>query len=71
MILGEPDGISRRFVHDPEEIAGFFPSQAVIFVQFLQENYLNTIRTIENASVGADILSSANVLHSEWRVSVS
>ncbi|XP_014483011.1 PREDICTED: cell cycle checkpoint protein RAD17 isoform X2 [Dinoponera quadriceps] len=61
------DGDSRRFVHDPEETAGFFQSQTVVFVRFLQENYLNTIRTIEEATVASDILSLAEVLNSEWR----
>lgn len=56
-------------MHDPEEIAAFFQSQSVVFVQFLQENYLNTIRTIEEATVASDILSLADVLNSEWRVS--
>lgn len=61
------DGNSLKFVHDPEEIAAFFQSQSVVFVQFLQENYLNTIRTIEEATVASDILSLADVLNSEWR----
>ncbi|EFN87402.1 Cell cycle checkpoint protein RAD17 [Harpegnathos saltator] len=56
-----------KFAHDPEEITGFFQSQAVIFVQFLQENYLNTIRTIEEATMASDILSLGDVLNSEWR----
>jgi len=56
-------------VHDPEEIAGFFQSLSLVFVQFLQENYLNTMRTIEEATVASDILSLTNVLNSEWRVS--
>lgn len=55
------------FVHDPEEIAAFFQSHSVVFVQFLQENYLNTIRTIEEATVASNILSLAEVLNSEWR----
>ncbi|XP_072745522.1 cell cycle checkpoint protein RAD17 isoform X3 [Anoplolepis gracilipes] len=63
----ESDGDSSKFVHDPEEIAAFFQSQSVVFVQFLQENYLNTIRTIEEATVASDILSLADVLNSEWR----
>ncbi|XP_011871318.1 PREDICTED: cell cycle checkpoint protein RAD17 [Vollenhovia emeryi] len=60
-------GNSYKFVHDPEEIAAFFQSQSVVFVQFLQENYLNTMRTMEEATVAADILSLADVLNSEWR----
>ncbi|KYQ54026.1 Cell cycle checkpoint protein RAD17 [Trachymyrmex zeteki] len=60
-------GNSFKFVHDPEEIAAFFQSQSVVFVQFLQENYLNTIRTLEEAAVASDILSLADVLNSEWR----
>ncbi|KYN22821.1 Cell cycle checkpoint protein RAD17 [Trachymyrmex cornetzi] len=58
---------SFKFVHDPEEIAAFFQSQSVVFVKFLQENYLNTIRTLEEAAVASDILSLADVLNSEWR----
>jgi len=70
LILEEPHGNSYKFVHDPEEIAGFFQSQSVIFVQFLQENYLNTMRTLEEAAIASDILSLADVLNSEWRVSL-
>ncbi|XP_029659935.1 cell cycle checkpoint protein RAD17 [Formica exsecta] len=58
---------SSKYVHDPEEISAFFQSQSVVFVQFLQENYLNTIRTIEEVTVASDILSLADVLNSEWR----
>ncbi|EZA61650.1 Cell cycle checkpoint protein RAD17 [Ooceraea biroi] len=65
----EQKGDSHKFVHDPEEIAGFFQSLSVVFIQFLQENYLSTMRTIEEAAVASDILSLANVLNSEWRVS--
>ncbi|KYN02061.1 Cell cycle checkpoint protein RAD17 [Cyphomyrmex costatus] len=60
-------GNSFKFVHDPEEITAFFQSQSVVFVQFLQENYLNTIRTLEEAAAAADILSLGDVLNSEWR----
>lgn len=63
----EPHGDSYKFVHDPEEIAAFFQSQSVVFVQFLQENYLNTMRTIEEAAIASDILSLADVLNTEWR----
>lgn len=69
-ILEEPHGDSYKFVHDPEEIAAFFQSQSVVFVQFLQENYLNTMRTIEEAAIASDILSLADVLNTEWRVSL-
>ncbi|KAL6257261.1 hypothetical protein P5V15_012188 [Pogonomyrmex californicus] len=63
----EPHGDSWKFVHDPEEIASFFESQSIVFVKFLQENYLNTIRTLEEAAAVSDILSLADVLNSEWR----
>ncbi|KOC59428.1 Cell cycle checkpoint protein RAD17 [Habropoda laboriosa] len=56
-----------KFVHDPDEIAAFFQSQATVFLRFLQENYLNTMRGIEEVNTCADILSSADVLNSEWR----
>ncbi|XP_011164264.2 cell cycle checkpoint protein RAD17 [Solenopsis invicta] len=56
-----------KFVHDPEEIAAFFQSQSVVFVRFLQENYLNTIGTIEDIDIASDILSLSDVLNSEWR----
>lgn len=69
LIPEQSDGDSTKYVHDPEEISAFFQSQSVVFVQFLQENYLNTIRTIEEATVASDILSLADVLNSEWRVS--
>ncbi|XP_012523873.2 cell cycle checkpoint protein RAD17 [Monomorium pharaonis] len=61
-----PHGDSFKFVHDPEEIAAFFQSLSVTFVQFLQENYLKTIRTIEEATVASDILSLSDVLNSDW-----
>lgn len=69
LILGKSNDDS-AFVHDPEEIAGFFQSISVVFVQFLQENYLNTTRTVEEATAASDILSLADVFNSEWRVSV-
>lgn len=56
-------------MHDPEEIAAFFQSESVVFVKFLQENYLNTIRTLEETVMASDILSFGDVLNSEWRVS--
>lgn len=42
----------------------------MVFVQFLQANYLYTIRTIEEAAVASDVLSLSDVLNSEWRVSL-
>ncbi|XP_011701517.1 PREDICTED: cell cycle checkpoint protein RAD17 isoform X2 [Wasmannia auropunctata] len=63
----KPHGDSFKFDHDPEEIAAFFQSHSVVFVKFLQENYLNTIRTLEEAAVASDILSLGDVLNSEWR----
>lgn len=56
-----------KFVHDPDELAAFFQSQATIFLNFLQENYLNTMRDIEKVDVCTNILSLADVLNSEWR----
>ncbi|CAK9796453.1 Cell cycle checkpoint protein RAD17 [Anthophora plagiata] len=56
-----------KFVHDPDEIAAFFQSQATVFLRFLQENYLNTMRGIEEVNSCANILSLADVLNSEWR----
>ncbi|CAL7947033.1 unnamed protein product [Xylocopa violacea] len=60
-------GNSWKFAHDPDEIAAFFQSQATTFVNFLQENYLNTLRGIEEANACAKILSLADVLNAEWR----
>ena len=62
-----PNGNSWKFAHDPDEIAAFFQSQATVFLRFLQENYLNTMRGIEDVDVCGDILSLADVLNSEWR----
>ncbi|OAD62799.1 Cell cycle checkpoint protein RAD17 [Eufriesea mexicana] len=56
-----------KFAHDPDEITAFFQSQATVFLNFLQENYLNTIKEIEKADACANILSLADVLNSEWR----
>ncbi|XP_033226549.1 cell cycle checkpoint protein RAD17 [Belonocnema kinseyi] len=61
------EGKSWKFVHDPDDIASFFQSQATNFVHFLHANYLNTIREIDRAEISADILSLADVLTSEWR----
>ena len=66
---GITEGKTWKFVHDPDDIAAFFQSQATNFVHFLHENYLNTVREIERAELSADILSLADVLNSEWRVS--
>ena len=59
-----------KFVHDPDELAAFFQSQATIFLNFLQENYLNTMKDIEKVDVCTNILSLADVLNSEWRVRI-
>ncbi|XP_003487570.1 cell cycle checkpoint protein RAD17 isoform X1 [Bombus impatiens] len=56
-----------KFVHDPDEIAAFFQSQATVFLNFLQENYLNTMGNIEEVDISTNILSIADVLNSEWR----
>nr|XP_003701679.1 PREDICTED: cell cycle checkpoint protein RAD17 isoform X1 [Megachile rotundata] len=56
-----------KFVHDPDEIAAFFQSQATVFLNFLQENYLNTMRGIEEVNACANTLSLADALNSEWR----
>ncbi|XP_051161215.1 cell cycle checkpoint protein RAD17 [Leptopilina boulardi] len=61
------EGKSSKFVHDPDDTASFFQSQAANFVHFLHENYLNTLRDIERAELSSDILSAADVLTSEWR----
>lgn len=55
-------------MHDPDEIAAFFQSQATVFLNFLQENYLNTMGNIEEVDISTNILSIADVLNSEWRV---
>ncbi|XP_017891848.1 cell cycle checkpoint protein RAD17 [Ceratina calcarata] len=56
-----------RFAHNPDDIAAYFESQATIFLNFLQENYLNTLKGIQEANDCADILSVADVLNAEWR----
>lgn len=61
------NGKYTKFVHDPDDIAAFFQSQASNFVHFLHENYLNTMREIDRAELSSDILSAADVLTSEWR----
>ncbi|KAG7209115.1 hypothetical protein KM043_015261 [Ampulex compressa] len=60
-------GNSWKFIHDPDDITAYFQSQATIFVYFLQENYLNTMREIEQGDECADILSLSDMLNSEWR----
>lgn len=65
-----PGSDSCSFAHDPDETASFFQSYAVVFVQFLQENYLNTMSTVDDVIIGSDILSLVDVLNSEWRVSL-
>ncbi|XP_076183227.1 rad17 checkpoint clamp loader component isoform X2 [Ptiloglossa arizonensis] len=61
------NGSSWKFVHDPDEIAAYFQSQATVFLKFIQENYLTTMRGIEEVNACTDILSLADVLNSEWR----
>ncbi|XP_031848417.1 rad17 checkpoint clamp loader component isoform X2 [Nomia melanderi] len=58
---------SWKFVHDPDDIASYFQSQSTVFLSFLQENYLNTMRGIEEVNACANILSLADTLNSEWR----
>nr|XP_033337494.1 cell cycle checkpoint protein RAD17 [Megalopta genalis] len=62
-----PNDNSWKFAHDPDDIASYFQSQATVFLNFLQENYLNTMRGIEEVNACANILSLADVLNSEWR----
>lgn len=56
-------------MHDPEELAGFFQSQPAVFVNFLHENYLNTIGTLEDAVEAIEILSVTDTMSGKWRVS--
>lgn len=56
-----------RFVHDPDNIAAYFESQATVFLNFLQQNYLNTLEGIKEVKDCAQILSLADVLNTEWR----
>ncbi|XP_020295956.1 cell cycle checkpoint protein RAD17 isoform X2 [Pseudomyrmex gracilis] len=64
--LGLLRGIGR--VTNPKSKIRFYLQIASNFHNlFLQENYLNTIRTLEEASVASDILSLAEVFNSEWR----
>ncbi|XP_043495137.1 cell cycle checkpoint protein RAD17 isoform X1 [Polistes fuscatus] len=58
---------SWKFVHNPDEIAEYFQSQTTTFLYFLHENYLNTIRLIEESDISANVLSLGDVLNSEWR----
>lgn len=67
-LTGTEDGNSWKFVHNPDEIATFFQSQATVFLHFLQENYLNTMGGIDEVNTCANILSLADALNSEWRV---
>lgn len=60
-------GNSWKFVHNPDEIAEYFQSQATTFLYFLHENYLNTIKFIEAADSSIDTLSQADILNTEWR----
>ncbi|XP_078044494.1 rad17 checkpoint clamp loader component [Augochlora pura] len=62
-----PNGNSWKFAHDPDDIASYFQSQATVFLNFLQENYLNTMGGIEEADACANILSLADTLNTEWR----
>lgn len=66
--IGIQTGYTWKFVHDPDEIITFFQSQATVFLNFLQENYLNTMGDIEKVNICTNILSLANILNSEWRV---
>ncbi|XP_076654665.1 rad17 checkpoint clamp loader component [Halictus rubicundus] len=61
------NGDSWTFVHDPDDIASYFQSQATVFLNFLQENYLNTMGGIEEVNACANILSVADTLNNEWR----
>lgn len=63
------NGDSWQFAHDPDDIAGYFQSQAKNFLHFLHENYLNTMSTIEEVDVCSDIMSLSDTMSTEWRVS--
>lgn len=63
------DGNKWKFTHDPDDIASYFRSQSKIFFHFLQENYLNTIGNIEQVEVCSDIMSLADTISIEYRVS--
>ena len=63
------DGKSWKFVHNPDDIASFFQSQANTFIRFVHENYLNTIGyNMDGAAIAIESISLADVFNSEWRV---
>lgn len=58
---------SFKFTHPPGEIIDMYSTQRKIFVEFLQENYLNTFTNINDVSFGADKLAIADLLLSHWK----
>ncbi|XP_014228468.1 cell cycle checkpoint protein RAD17 [Trichogramma pretiosum] len=62
------DGKSWRFVHNPDDLASCFQTQANTFISFVHENYLNTIGPNMNGATAAiDAISMADIFNAEWR----
>ena len=56
-------------MHNPDELASCFQTQANTVIRFTHENYLNTIGyNMDGAANAVDAISLADVLNSEWRV---
>ncbi|XP_023245561.1 cell cycle checkpoint protein RAD17-like [Copidosoma floridanum] len=57
-----------QFVHNPDELASCFQTQANTFINFVHENYLNTLGcNVDGAAMAIDVISLADVFNSEWR----
>ncbi|XP_044018585.1 cell cycle checkpoint protein RAD17, partial [Aphidius gifuensis] len=61
------NGNEWKFAHNPDDIASYFQSQSSMFLYFLQENYINTISTIEEVDKCAEIMSLCDTFNSQWQ----
>ncbi|XP_011496745.1 PREDICTED: cell cycle checkpoint protein RAD17 [Ceratosolen solmsi marchali] len=62
------NGCSWQFVHNPDDLASCFHTQANTFIRFVHENYMNTIGSnLDSVAMAVDVISLADVLSSEWK----
>lgn len=64
-------GNSWTFIHNPDDFASCFQTQANTIIKFVHENYLNTMGSnMDGAERAIDAISLADFLNSEWRVRI-
>lgn len=61
------NGDDFKFEHEPESIFNEFITQPTTFVNFLHENYLRYFANFNNVAQAAEILSTCDLLLSDWK----